>query len=104
MSFIAPHSLTARALVVAPTDELTVHNRSREESVDVTVDGRPVCTLPPGEEIEARFVDAQGRLAQVAGGELLPPTAGEVRPAVVDAMRARQDAGLRILPAPERLE
>jgi len=67
VSFIAPHSLTARALVVAPTDALTVHNRSREESVDVTVDGRPVCTLPPDEEIEARFVDGQGRLAQVAG-------------------------------------
>ena len=67
VSFIAPHSLTARALVVAPTDVLTVINRSREESVDVTVDGRPVCTLPPGEEIEARFVDGQGCLAQVAG-------------------------------------
>ncbi len=67
VSFIAPHSLTARALVVAPTDVLTVLNRSREESVDVTVDGRPVCTLPPGEEIEARFVDGQGCLAQVAG-------------------------------------
>ena len=67
VSFIAPHSLTARALVVAPSDVLIVHNRSREESVDVTVDGRPVCTLPPDEQIEARFVDGQGRLAQVAG-------------------------------------
>ena len=67
VSFIAPHSLTARALVVAPTDVLTVLNRSREESVDVTVDGRPVCTLAPGEEIEARFADDQGHLAQVAG-------------------------------------
>jgi NAD+ kinase len=67
VSFIAPHSLTARALVVAPSDVLTVMNRSREESVDVTVDGRPVCTLPPGEEIEASFVDGQGSLAQVPG-------------------------------------
>jgi NAD+ kinase len=67
VSFIAPHSLTARALVVAPGDVLTVLNRSREESVDVTVDGRPVCTLPPGEEIEASFVDGQGSLAQVPG-------------------------------------
>jgi NAD+ kinase len=67
VSFIAPHSLTARALVVAPSDVLTVHNRSQEESVDVTVDGRPVCTLPPGEQIEARFADGQGQLAQVAG-------------------------------------
>ncbi len=67
VSFIAPHSLTARALVVAPTDVLAVHNRSREEPVDVTVDGRPVCVLPPGEKVEARFVQRQGSLAQVAG-------------------------------------
>jgi NAD+ kinase len=67
VSFIAPHSLTARALVVAPTDALAIHNRSREEPVDVTVDGRPVCLLQPGEAIEARFVQHQGFLAQVAG-------------------------------------
>jgi NAD+ kinase len=67
VSFIAPHSLTARALVVAPADVLTIHNRSREEPVDVTVDGRPVCVLPAGEEISARFVDDQGHLAQIAG-------------------------------------
>ncbi len=67
VSFIAPHSLTARALVVAPGDVLNVHNRSREEPVDVTVDGRPVCVLPPGGQLEARFVDRQGTLAQVAG-------------------------------------
>jgi len=67
VSFIAPHSLTARALVVAPTDVLTVHNRSREEPVDVTVYGRPVSVLAPGDQVEARFVDNQGSLAQVAG-------------------------------------
>jgi len=67
VSFIAPHSLTARALVVAPSDVLTIHNRSREEPVDVTIDGRPVCVLDPGEEIHSRFVDRQGHLAQVAG-------------------------------------
>jgi NAD+ kinase len=67
VSFIAPHSLTARALVVAPQDTLVVRNRSEEESVDVTVDGRPVCVLPPGHEIEARFRDGQGALAQLAG-------------------------------------
>jgi NAD+ kinase len=67
VSFIAPHSLTARALVVAPSDVLSVHNRSREEPVDVTVDGRPVCVLEPGEQVEACFVGRQGSLAQVAG-------------------------------------
>jgi NAD+ kinase len=67
VSFIAPHSLTARALVVAPGDVLTVKNRSQEEPVDVTVDGRPVCVLDPAMEISARFIDRQGCLAQLPG-------------------------------------
>lgn len=66
VSFIAPHSLTARALVVAPGDVLTVHNRSFE-AVDIAVDGRPAGELGPGEAIDARFVDGQGLLAQVPG-------------------------------------
>jgi NAD+ kinase len=67
VSFIAPHSLTARALVVAPADALTVHNRSQEEPVDVVLDGRPSCTLEAGEEITANFVGNQGSLAQIPG-------------------------------------
>jgi NAD+ kinase len=67
ISFIAPHSLTARALVVAPGDTLTIENRSDEEEVDVAVDGRPVVALPPGGRLEARFVDGQGLLAQLEG-------------------------------------
>ena len=67
VSFIAPHSLTARALVVAPHDLLTVSNCSQEEPVDVSVDGRPVCVRPAGEEIKVRFVQGRGHLAQVAG-------------------------------------
>ena len=67
VSFIAPHSLTARALLAAPTDVLRIYNCSKEEEVDVTVDGRPVCVLPPAEEITVRFVDDQGRLAQAPG-------------------------------------
>ena len=47
VSFIAPHSLTARALVVAPDDRLTIHNRSREP-LDVAVDGRPAGEIPAG--------------------------------------------------------
>ncbi len=67
VSFIAPHSLTARALVVAPADVLSVSNCSVEESVDVVVDGRPVCVLSPEESIEMRFVREQGHLAQLPG-------------------------------------
>ena len=67
VSFIAPHSLTARALVVAPADRLAIHNLSREEAVDVAIDGRPVLELAPGALIEASFVDGQGMLAQLPG-------------------------------------
>jgi NAD+ kinase len=67
VSFIAPHSLTARALVVAPHDVLTVNNCSQEEPVDVGVDGRPVCVLPAGEAIQVRFAQARSHLAQIAG-------------------------------------
>ena len=64
VSFIAPHSLTARALVVAPKDRLTIHNRSHEP-LDVAVDGRPVGELSPGETVDARFEDAVGTIAQL---------------------------------------
>jgi NAD+ kinase len=64
VSFIAPHSLTARALVVAPEDRLTIHNRSREP-LDIAVDGRPAGEIPPGGSIDARFLDAVGTIAQL---------------------------------------
>ncbi len=66
VSFIAPHSLTARALVVAPGDALSVANRGRE-AVDVNVDGRPVCEIEPGDQLVARYERAAGRLAQLPG-------------------------------------
>jgi NAD+ kinase len=64
VSFIAPHSLTARALVVAPSDVLTIHNRSRE-ALDVSVDGRPVCEIAPDGVIAARFRHEAGTIAQL---------------------------------------
>ena len=67
VSFIAPHSLTARALVVAPGDELTINNASREEPVEVHVDGRPTLELPPGEDIHIEFGLTYGTLAQIPG-------------------------------------
>jgi NAD+ kinase len=64
VSFIAPHSITARALVAAPSDRITIHNRSRE-ALDVAVDGRPACELEAGGAITARFADAVGTIAQL---------------------------------------
>jgi NAD+ kinase len=67
VSFIAPHSLTARALVVAPGDTLTIRNQSPEETVDIEIDGRPVMSLLPSEGFEVKFMDNQALLAQVEG-------------------------------------
>ena len=67
VSFIAPHSLTARALVVAPDDLLTINNRSRDEPVEVHMDGRPVVELGPGEDIHIEFARATAVLAQLPG-------------------------------------
>jgi NAD+ kinase len=66
VSFIAPHSLTARPLVVAPGDLLSVHNRSQGE-VDISLDGRPAGTLGPGDAITASFLREAADLAQVPG-------------------------------------
>lgn len=67
VSYISPHSLTARALVVAPGDVLHVGNAEGREPVEVLVDGEQIGELAPGGGLEVRFVDAAGRLAQLPG-------------------------------------
>ena len=67
VSFIAPHTLTARTLVVAPNDVLTIENLSRSEDVEVTTDGRPACALAPGEQLRVRFEHDKFLLAQLPG-------------------------------------
>jgi NAD+ kinase len=67
VSYISPHSLTARALVVAPSDVLLVGNAPAREAVDVAIDGEHVGALEPGGEVEVRFADDVGRLAQLPG-------------------------------------
>ena len=66
VSFIAPHSLAARSLVVAPVDGLRILSRS-EHGVDLSVDGRPAGALEPGDELLARFAPDSAVLAQQAG-------------------------------------
>ncbi len=67
VSYISPHTLTARALVVAPSDVLRVGNRTGRDPVDIAVDGEPVAELTPGAETEVRFSDGAARLAQIPG-------------------------------------
>jgi len=67
VSYISPHSLTARALVVAPTDVLHVGNATGREPVEVAVDGVYLTDLDAGAALEVRFVDAVSCLAQLPG-------------------------------------
>jgi NAD+ kinase len=67
VSYISPHSLTARALVVAPADVLYVGNAPGREPVEVAVDGVQFAELAAGAALEVRFVDSVGRLAQLPG-------------------------------------
>lgn len=67
VSFIAPHTLTARALVVAPDDVLHVGNAAEQDSVEISIDGVRHSDLAPGDEVEVHFRDGVGVLAQLEG-------------------------------------
>jgi NAD+ kinase len=67
VSFIAPHTLTARALVVAPKDPITVRNLSKREAVEVVADGRPGSAIGPRQALEICFERDQVLLAQLPG-------------------------------------
>ena len=67
VSFIAPHTLTARALVVAPTDTIEVGNEAGRDPVELALDGELAATIPPGESVEIHFREGVGRLAQLPG-------------------------------------
>ncbi|MGI8438732.1 MAG: NAD(+)/NADH kinase [Thermoleophilaceae bacterium] len=67
VSFIAPHTLTARALVAGAEDTLTVTNLSARDDVDVMNDGRTVGLLAPGQQLEVRFEREQVLLAELPG-------------------------------------
>ena len=67
VSFIAPHTLAARALVVAPGDALQVRNAAGREPVEISLDGEPAGELAPGAQLTIRFEESVGRLAQLPG-------------------------------------
>ncbi|MEV4422115.1 NAD(+)/NADH kinase [Patulibacter sp. NPDC049589] len=66
VSFIAPHTLSARALVVAPDGELELYNGS-SSPVELGVDGRPRGLLGAGETLRIHFRREAAVLAQTEG-------------------------------------
>jgi len=63
MTFVAPHSLHARPLVVPRGRELAVTNRSADAAATVLADGHRVRELEPGEEVVARLAEERSLLA-----------------------------------------
>jgi NAD+ kinase len=66
VSMVAPHALSARAVVAAPDDVLRVVNEGKEP-IEVVIDGTPTGEIDPGRAREVSFrTDAVG-LAQLPG-------------------------------------
>jgi NAD+ kinase len=63
ITFIAPHSLHARPLVVPRGSPLTVRNATADVSVCVLVDGHQVGSMKPGDEITIALGDRRSLLA-----------------------------------------
>jgi NAD+ kinase len=63
VTFVAPHSLHARPLVVPRGLELAVVNRTQDVSATVLVDGHVVDELIPGAEVTMRLSDQHSLLA-----------------------------------------
>ena len=63
VTFVAPHSLHARPLVVPRGRELAVVNRAQDVSATVLVDGHKVGELAPGGEVMIRLGEQHSLLA-----------------------------------------
>jgi NAD+ kinase len=63
VTFVAPHSLHARPLVVGRDTELVVTNCSPDVEAVALVDGHPIGGLPPGAHARMRLGPARSKLA-----------------------------------------
>jgi NAD+ kinase len=63
LTFVAPHSLHARPLVVGRGSELSVENRSADVAATVLVDGHSVAELAPVSRVTIALGDDQSLLA-----------------------------------------
>lgn len=63
VTFIAPHSLQARPLVVPRSSDLAVHNRTPDVALTVLADGHPVGELRADERVTVRLGPKRIRLA-----------------------------------------
>jgi NAD+ kinase len=67
VTFVAPHTLHARPLVIGPGVELQVSNRTPDVDVMVLVDGHPVGSLTQSAGVTVRFGESRTLLATLPG-------------------------------------
>jgi NAD+ kinase len=65
VTFIAPHSLHARPLVVPRSREVEIENRTADVAAGVLVDGQPVGELAAGESVVVRLGEQSSLLAHL---------------------------------------
>jgi NAD kinase len=63
LTFVAPHTLHVRPLVVPRGADVTVRNLSVDVSTEVIVDGHAVGRLDPGDEAGVRLGEQRSLLA-----------------------------------------
>jgi NAD+ kinase len=63
VTFVAPHSLHARSLVVPRGREVTIVNRTAGVEATVVADGHPVHQLAPGDSVVVHLAEARSLLA-----------------------------------------
>ena len=78
VTFVSPHSLHARSMVLGRSHTVTFENRAADVPVQVIVDGHVAATVDPGERVEVRMGDSLGG----AGADLRRTSSSS--PATVD--------------------
>ena len=67
VTFVSPHSLHARSMVLGRAHVLQLHNRTPDVPVELIVDGHTAARIAPGGRLEVRQSEASACLARVAG-------------------------------------
>jgi NAD+ kinase len=67
VTFVSPHSLHARSMVLGRSHTVTFQNRAADVPVQVIVDGHVAATVGPGEQVEVRMGDSSAALARISG-------------------------------------
>ena len=67
VTFVSPHSLHARSMVLGRSHLVQLRNRSLDVPVQVIVDGHTAGRIEPGGHLDVRQSDASATLARVEG-------------------------------------